>query len=105
VRLVDYVNDHLENDPLGSWSGIEDLIARGVDEHYGNNTTEFLREAYHRHLYLYEDGIMQAIWRGSVIMDIENITSINLKEININYTWMCQRWEILIDVHIYIFLL
>jgi hypothetical protein len=52
VRLVDYVNDPLENDPWESWSGIEDLIARGADNHFGNRTAEFLREAYKRHVYM-----------------------------------------------------
>jgi hypothetical protein len=49
---VDYVNDPLEDDPWESWSGVEDLIARGANSHFGNRTAEFLREAYKRHVYM-----------------------------------------------------
>ena len=52
MRLVDYVKDPLENDSWESWSGVEDLIARGADSHFGNKTAEFLREAYKRHMYM-----------------------------------------------------
>ena len=49
---MDYVKDPLENDPWESWSGIEDLIARGADDYFGNDTSKFLREAYKRHVYM-----------------------------------------------------
>ena len=52
MRLVDFVNDPLENDPWESWSGIEDLISRGADSHFGNGTADFLREAYERQEYM-----------------------------------------------------
>lgn len=52
MRLVDYVNDPLENEPWESWSGIEDLISNGVDSHFGDGTADFLREAYDRQNYM-----------------------------------------------------
>ena len=52
MRLVDYVVDPLENDPWESWGGIEDLISRGAESHFGYGTTEFLREAYKRQKYM-----------------------------------------------------
>lgn len=52
MRLVDYVRDPLEADPWESWSGVEGLIARGAESHFGEGTTDFLREADVRHNYM-----------------------------------------------------
>jgi hypothetical protein len=49
---VDYVRDPLEYDPWESWSGIEDLISRGAENHFGDGTVDFLREAYKRQNYM-----------------------------------------------------
>jgi len=52
VRLVDYVRDPLEHDPIETWGGIEDLITLGAEEKFGNGTIAFLREAHKRQLYM-----------------------------------------------------
>jgi hypothetical protein len=49
---VDYVRDPLEQDAWETWGGIEDLIARGAEEHFGEGTSEFLRSAAERQDYM-----------------------------------------------------
>lgn len=52
MRLVDYVADPLELNPMESWSGVEDLIKKDVEKKFGKGTTEFLREANVRQEYM-----------------------------------------------------
>ena len=52
VRLVDYVKDPLERNPMETWGGIEALISKGAEEKFGNGTSEFLREANTRQEYM-----------------------------------------------------
>jgi hypothetical protein len=52
VRLVDYVEDPLEYEPMQSWGGVEALIADGAEERFGEGTAAFLREAYIRQEYM-----------------------------------------------------
>jgi len=48
VRLVDYVNDPLEYEPMDSWGGVEALIYGGAEERFGRGTADFLRKAHER---------------------------------------------------------
>lgn len=52
MRLVDYVRDPLEDEPLETWGGVEALISLGVEEKFGIGTEAFLREAYFRQEYM-----------------------------------------------------
>ena len=52
VRLVDYVKDPLEHEPMESWGGVEALIAAGAEEIFGPGTAVFLREANVRQEYM-----------------------------------------------------
>lgn len=66
MRLADYVNDPLENDPWESWGGIEDLISRGAENHFGEGTADFLREAQVRQEYMKTEIVrrygLEGIW-------------------------------------------
>jgi hypothetical protein len=55
VRLVDYIADPIEESPWESWDGVEDLISRGAEEHFGEGTEEFLREAHQRQEYMKDE--------------------------------------------------
>lgn len=55
VRLVDYVTDPLEEEPWESWAGVEDLISRGAEVHFGEGTEDFLREAFQRQEYMKDE--------------------------------------------------
>jgi len=52
VRLVDYVKDPLEYEPMDSWGGIETLISGGAEERFGPGTADFLHKAYERQWYM-----------------------------------------------------
>jgi hypothetical protein len=52
VRLVDYVKDPLERDPMEMWGGVEALISDGAEEKFGAGTADFLREAHKRQEYM-----------------------------------------------------
>ena len=48
MRLVDFVKDPVEENPMESWDGVEGLIRNGVENRFGKGTREFLREADRR---------------------------------------------------------
>lgn len=52
MRLVDYIADPMELNPMESWGGVEALIADGVEDRFGDGTKDFLREAYTRQEYM-----------------------------------------------------
>jgi len=54
--------DPLEQDPWESWDGIEDLIAQGAEEHFGEGTEEFLRAAYERQEFMKDE----IAWRYAI---------------------------------------
>jgi hypothetical protein len=35
-----------------SWDGVEDLISNGADDKFGVGTTEFLKNAFERQIYM-----------------------------------------------------
>ena len=52
VRLVDYVKDPLEYEPMDSWGGVEALISDGAEERFGTGTSEFLHKAHEQQWYM-----------------------------------------------------
>jgi hypothetical protein len=52
VRLVDYVKDPLEFEPMESWDGVEDLISEGAEKRFGTGTAEFLHKAHELQWYM-----------------------------------------------------
>lgn len=46
------MKDPLEVDAWETWGGVEEFISRGAEEHFGEGTTEFLREAVKRQEYM-----------------------------------------------------
>jgi hypothetical protein len=50
--MVDYIKDPGEEDYLESWDGVEGLIALGAEDKFGLETSEFLREANARQVYM-----------------------------------------------------
>ena len=63
---MDYIRDPLEEDVWETWGGVEALISRGAEEHFGEGTTEFLREADRRQEYMKKEIIrrygMEGVW-------------------------------------------
>ena len=55
VRLVDYVRDPLEHEPMETWGGIEALIDQGAEGRFGEGTEVFLREANERQSYMRQE--------------------------------------------------
>jgi len=49
---VDYVVDPLELDGLSSWAGVDGLILDGAEEKFGPGTSEFLKQALEKHMYM-----------------------------------------------------
>jgi hypothetical protein len=52
VRLVDFIKDPLEREPMDMSGGVEALISAGAEKIFGAGTTEFLREAHRRQNYM-----------------------------------------------------
>jgi hypothetical protein len=67
VRLVDYVKDPLEFEPMESWDGVEYLISDGAEKTFGTGTADFLRKANELQWYMRKEIIRRYGMEGVYI--------------------------------------